>query len=142
MNHDKNPLKLHTRFEFAYELIYISSFVILVGLAFLFASNMLSFNWFTVFFGLLAIIFIYLKYQSYLEIENDILTTVYLYFYKKEKIQMITISKFIFYKNSQLVEVKASDRVIGRIYLSEKNKKKLLNYIVHHYPETPCLFMH
>jgi len=141
MNHDKKPLKLHIRFEFAYEIIYISIFIILVGLGFLFASNLLIFNWFTVFFGVLAIIFIYLKHQSYLTIENDVLTTVYLHFYTKEKIQMITVSEFVFYEDSRLVEVKSSDRVIGKIYLSEKNKRKFLNYIVNHYPEIPCLFM-
>lgn len=141
MNNDKQPLKLHIRFEFAYEIIYVSLFIILVGLAFLFASNLLTFNWFTVFFGMLAILFIYLKHQSHLIIKEDVLLTVYLQFYTKENIQMQTIDEFIFYEKSRAVEVKSNEQVIATIYLVDKNKQKLLDHIVNQYPDIPCLFM-
>lgn len=140
MENNKPELKLHVKYELSYEIIFVSSFIILFGIAYVFASNLLTFNWFTVIFGLLAIAFIYLKHQSYLQIDNDILAIVYFKFFTKEKVQLITVSEFVFYENSRLVEVKSSDQVLARVYLTKKNKEKLLNYMVNHYSDIPCIY--
>lgn len=140
MENNKPELKLHVKYELSYEIIFVSSFIILFGIAYVFASNLLTFNWFTVIFGLLAIAFIYLKHQSYLQIDNDILAIVYFKFFTKEKVQLITVSEFVFYENSRLVEVRSSDQVLARVYLTKKNKEKLLNYMVNHYSDIPCIY--
>lgn len=140
MEKNKPELKLHVKYELSYEIIFVSSFIILFGIAYVFASNLLTFNWFTVIFGLLAIAFIYLKHQSYLQIDNDILAIVYFKFFTKEKVQLITVSEFVFYENSRLVEVRSSDQVLARVYLTKKNKEKLLNYMVNHYSDIPCIY--
>lgn len=140
MNKNNKTLKLRIKYELAYEIIFISSFIILFGLAYLFASNLLAFNWFTVFFGILALVFLYLKYQSYVLIENDVFSIVYLKFITKEKIDMKTVSEFVFYEKSRIVEVKSSNQVIAQIYLTDKNKQKLMDFLVNQYPKLPCIF--
>jgi hypothetical protein len=140
MNEQKKLLKLRIKYELAYEIIFISSFIILFGLAYLFASNLLAFNWFTVFFGLLAAVFLYLKYQSYLLIENDVLSIVYFKFITKETIDMKTVSEFVFYEKSRIVEVKSSDKIIANLHLTNKNKQKLMTFLVKQYPNIPTIF--
>lgn len=140
MNENKTSLKLRIKYELAYEIIIISFFIILFGMAYLFASNLLAFNWFTVIFGLLALIFVYLKYQSYIQIENDELLFVYFKFFTQKTIDMKTVSEFVFYEKSRTVEVKSSNQVIATIYLTDKNKQKLMDYIVNQYPDIPCIF--
>lgn len=138
---NKDSLKLRIHFEFAYEIITISLIVIFVGLSFLFASNLLALNWFSVIFGLLAIGLLYLKLTSSLEIKNDLLTLIYLKGFRKQEIEIITIDEFVFYEDVRLVEVKSNHQVIADIYLTEKNKQKMLNYIVNEYPKIPCIIL-
>src|SRR5699024_10111441 len=113
---------------------------ILIGLAYVFASNLLAFNWYTVFFGALAIYLFFLKTKSYLLIEKDILSLYYFNFFKKKKIEMKAIDEFIFYESSRKVEIRSNKQTILIIYLKDKNKKKLLDWLVQHYPNIPCLF--
>jgi len=129
------------RFELAYEIIFYSIIFILVGLAYVFASNLLVFNWYTVLFGALALALLVLKRVSYFKIENGVLSAHYFKFFTKEKIQMITISEFLFYEENSVVEVKSSDKVILRLHLSNKNKEKLLNWLMQFYPNIPCLII-
>jgi len=139
-NKNNEPLKLNVRFELAYEVISYSILVILIGLAYVFASNLLAFNWYTVFFGALAIYLFFLKTKSYLLIEKDILSLYYFNFFKKKKIEMKAIDEFIFYESSRKVEIRSNKQTILIIYLKDKNKKKLLDWLVQHYPNIPCLF--
>ena len=81
-NKNIKPLKLNIRFELAYEVISYSILVILIGLAYVFASNLLAFNWYTVIFGVLAI-FIYFKKKKLLLIEKDVLSITIFIFKKK-----------------------------------------------------------
>jgi len=135
------PLKMYMRFELAYEIIFYSVLFILIGIAYVFASNLLAFNWYTVFFGALALILLALKRLSYVTIENDVLSVYYFKFFNPTNIQMITISECLFYKESSVVEVKSSDKVILRLHLSSKNKEKLINWLVQYYPDIPCLYI-
>lgn len=136
---NKKTFTLRIQFELAYEIILISFLVIFVGLAFLFASNLLSVNWFSVIFGVAALLLVYLKLSSYLKIENDVLAIIYFKGFKHKEIQMITIDEFIFYERSRLVEVMSNGQVIGQIYITDKNKQILLDYLVNQYPKTPCI---
>lgn len=141
MKNKKNePFKLNIRFELAYEVISYSVIIILIGLAYVFASNLLTFNWYTVTFGLLAIFLLVLKINSYLLIENGVLSIFYLKFIKKTKIDMKIINEFIFYESSRKVEIRSNKKTIFTLYLKDKNKKKLLDWLVQHYPSIPCLF--
>lgn len=139
-NNKNKSIKLPIKFELAYEIIFISSFIILIGTAYLFASNLLAFNWFTVLFGILAIGFLYLKYQSHLLIKNDVLTIIYFKWIPKETIDMKTISEVVFYENSRIVEIKSSDQVLAQMYLTNKNKQKLMDFIVKQYSNLPCFY--
>ncbi|HIZ71858.1 MAG TPA: EbsA family protein [Candidatus Atopostipes pullistercoris] len=139
-NKNIKPLKLNIRFELAYEVISYSILVILIGLAYVFASNLLAFNWYTVIFGVLAIFLYILKRKSYLLIEKDVLSIYYFYFFKKKKIEMKTIDEFVFYKSSRKVEIRSNNQTILIIYLKDKKKRKLLDWLVQHYPNIPCLF--
>lgn len=141
MKNNKNePLKLNICFELAYEIIYYSIFVILIGLAFIFASNLLTFNWYSVIFGLLAILLIILKTKSFLLIEEGTLSIYYLKYLHKAQIEMKTIDEFIFYERERRVEVRSNKKTILVLYLKDKNKKRLLDWLVQHYPNIPCLF--
>src|SRR5699024_1779730 len=86
-------------------------------------------------------IFLYiLKRKSYLLIEKDVLSIYYFYFFKKKKIEMKTIDEFVFYKSSRKVEIRSNNQTILIIYLKDKKKRKLLDWLVQHYPNIPCLF--
>lgn len=136
---NKETFTLRIQFELAYEIILTSFLVIFVGLAFLFASNLLSVNWFSVIFGGTAILLFYLKLSSYLKIENDVLSVIYFKKFKYKEFQIITIDEFLFYERSRLVEVMSNGQVIGQIYITDKNKQILLDYLVKQYPKTPCI---
>src|SRR5699024_2050425 len=155
-NKNIKPLKLNISFELAYEVISYSIFVIFICLSYVFvsyffvfificlvyvfSSNLLSFNWYTVIFVVLAIFLYILKRKSYLLIEKDVLSIYYFYFFKKKKIEMKTIDEFVFYKSSRKVEIRSNNQTILIIYLKDKKKRKLLDWLVQHYPNIPCLF--
>lgn len=134
------PFRLNVCFELAYEVISYSVFIILAGLAYVFASNLLTFNWYSVIFGLLAIIIFILKKNSYLLIKDDVLYVYYLKFVKKAKIDMKAINEFVFYESNRKVEIRINKRNVLTLYLKDKNKKKLLDWLVQNYPNIPCLF--
>lgn len=141
MTNKKESLKLPLRFELAYEIIYKSTCFILFGLTFLFASNLLRFNWYSVFFGLLTLILIYLRRSSHLIIEENQLQLVYFKFFKGKKTKLHDVSECFFYESSSLIEVETKGRKRLKIYLKEKNKEKLLNWFVTHYPEISSLYL-
>lgn len=141
MKNKNESIILPLRFELAYEIIYKSICFILFGLTFLFASNMLRFNWYSVFFGLLTIILIYLRRSSYLIIEEDQLRLIYFKFFEGKKIQLQEVSECFFYDNSELIEIETMGRVRTKIYLKERNKEKLLNWLLRHYPEVSSIYL-
>lgn len=140
MKNEQIPtLKLRIQFEFAIEVILTSLFIILLGIAFLFASNLLTFNWASILFGVGAIIFIYFKNLSYLEIKEDELTLCYFKYLNKKSTPMNQVNQFVFHENNLLIEVHTKNKNKTTFYLKQKNREKLLNYIINHYPEIPCL---
>lgn len=141
MKNKKESITLPLRFELAYEIIYKSTCFIFLGLTFLFASNLLRFNWFSVFFGLLTLILIYLRRSSYLIIEDDQLKLIYFKFFKSAKIELEDVKKCFFYEDRPLIEIKTKEHEHLKIYLKEKNKEKLLNWLVTHYPEISSLYI-
>lgn len=141
MKNKKESIKLPLRFELAYEIIYKSICFIFFSLTFLFASNLLRFNWYSVFFGLLTLILIYLRRSSYLIIEGEQLRMVYFKFFKGKKIHLQEVNECFFYENSSLIEVETKERKRLKIYLKERNKKKLLNWLVTNYPEVSSLYI-
>lgn len=137
----KPLIKVRVQYELAYEIIFNSLIIIFVGAAYLFASNLLNFNWYTILFGLTAILLIYFKFESYLQIENDELTITYCKYIKSLQLDLKTISEIVFYSNKRQVEIKSNGNVVKIIYLNRKMKEKLLNYIVNHYPNIPCIYI-
>ncbi len=131
-------LKLHMKIELAYEVILYSLIFICIGIAYVFASNLLTFNWFTVAFALIAIALIVLKHKSYFKIKEDTLSTYYFHFFRKDTIEMRTVDAFLFYASGTRVELMSNDQAILVLYLKEKNKTILMNWLMHHYPEIPC----
>src|SRR5690625_410778 len=115
MSYKKNePLKLKIGLELAYEIIFYSVLIIFIGLAYIFASNLLTFNWYTVIFGIIAIFLIFLKQNNQVIIENDVLTVYYLKFIQFKRIELKTIDEFIFYEQGRKVEFR-SDRKSTRL---------------------------
>lgn len=141
MKNKKESIKLPLRLELAYEIIYKSIVFILFGLTFLFASNLLRFNWFSVFFGLLTLVLIYLKRSSYLIIKEDHLELLYFRFFTVEEIKLQDVSECVFYENSSLVEIETNESNHFNIYLNERNKQKMLNWFVTYQPDISSLYI-
>lgn len=133
-------LKLSIRFEFAIEVIIFCVIFILFGLAFLFASNLLSFNWISVVFVLLGVTLIYLKASSSIELVENKVMIQYLKFFHKKTIKIEEVDKVIFYEDSHLVEIQTKEQKTVQFYLKQKNREILLNFVVTNCPNTPCLF--
>lgn len=141
MEKNKKTLKLPLQFEFAYEIIYISTVIILIGLAYVFASNLLRINVFTILFAILAAILIYFKWSSYILIEKDTLQLVYFKYNKSEIYHMEEINECVFYERKRLVRIKFDNNRFLRFYISEKNKQRFMNWIVNNYPDISCLYI-
>lgn len=135
---DKN-IKLNIRFELAIEIILFCIIFILFGIAFLFASNLLSFNWVSAISILLALYLIYLKASSTIELKESTMTIKYLKYFNKKTIEVETIDKIIFYEGNHLVEIETKMQETIPFYLTHRNKEKLLRFVVQNCPETPCL---
>lgn len=136
---EKPILKLHIQHELAYEIISISIIVILFGLAFLFATNLLAFNWFTVIFAILFIFAIILKKSCQLIIHDNQLKIRYYKLSKTYEVDMSLITQMTFYQKKRQVSIVNLSGAEVFVYLGMKNKKKLLNYIVQYYPEIDCI---
>ena len=134
----KKSLKITIQLELAYEIIVYSIILILIGLAYIFASNLLTFNFYTISFGLLSLCLIFLKQKSYLEIKDDIFHVYYLGFIHKDKIEMKPIDAIIFIKNKRKIELQSNNQTISSIYLSDKNKQLFMDWIIKQYPDIPC----
>lgn len=140
-NKEIGPLKLKIQFELAYEIIFISTVIILTGLAYLFASNLLRFNWYSVIFGLAALFILILRANSYLIIEDDTLKLKIFYFITYKEYEMNTIDEFVFIDQSRKIKITVNQKREGIIYLTEKNRYKLLNWLVKNYPDISCLYL-
>ena len=136
---EKPILKLHIQHELAYEIISISIIVILFGLAFLFATNLLAFNWFTVIFAILFILAIILKKSCQLIIHDNQLKIRYYKLSKTYEVDMSLITQMTFYQMKRQVSIVNLSGAEVFVYLGMKNKQKLLNYIVKYYPEIDCI---
>lgn len=142
MNDKKmEPFKLKIQFELAYEIIIYSILMIFIGIAFVFGSNLLTFNWYSLIFAIFALFIIYLKRNSYLVIEDNKLCISYMKFMDQIHIDLIDIEEFVFYEQGRKVNIKTKAGKLIPIHLSDKNKQKLLDQLVSHYPNIPCLFL-
>ena len=142
MNDKKmEPFKLKIQFELAYEIIIYSILMIFIGIAFVFGSNLLTFNWYSLIFAIFALFIIYLKRNSYLVIEDNKLCISYMKFMDQIHIDLIDIEEFVFYEQGRKVNIKTKAGKLIPILLSDKNKQKLLDQLVSHYPNIPCLFL-
>ena len=102
---EKPILKLHIQHELAYEIISISIIVILFGLAFLFATNLLAFNWFTVIFAILFILAIILKKSCQLIIHDNQLKIRYYKLSKTYEVDMSLITQMTFYQKKRQISI-------------------------------------
>lgn len=134
-------IKIGIQWELAYEIIQYSIITITLGLSFLFASNLLRFNWFTVLFLILAIILIYCKKENHLTINDHTLKINYWHFFLYKELKMDEIEEFIFYSDKRLLEVKHKDNEVVSCYLRKRQKEKLLSYLIRYFPEIPCLYI-
>ena len=92
------PFELKIQFELAYEIIIYSILMIFIGIAFVFGSNLLTFNWYSLIFAIFALFIIYLKRNSYLVIEDNKLCIIYMKFMYQIHIDLIDIEEFVFYE--------------------------------------------
>lgn len=140
-NNNIPTIKLRIQYELAYEIIHYSLIFIAFGLAYIFASNLLSFNWFTVLFIILATLLIYFKKENYILIKNNMLQIIYWKFLTSKEIQMKDIKEFTFYEKSRLVEIELSNNEVLTCYLKKKQREKLLNYLILYFPRIPCILI-
>lgn len=141
MKNKKKSIKLSVRFDWINEVIYYSILMIVFASAYLFAFNLLRFNWYSLIFILLTIILIYLKRASYLKISNGQLKVVCLHSYLVLDLPMNQINHFIFYKGKSLVEIKTRSKETFELYLNDKNKESLLSWIITHYPQISPIYI-
>lgn len=132
-------IKIRVQYELAYEIIHYSLIFIALGFAYVFASNLLRFNWFTVFFIILALLFLYLKKESFIIINKDTFTLTYWKIYTAKEIQMDKIEKFTFYADKRLLEIRVKNNEVVTCYLKKKQKETILSYLILYYPNIPCI---
>ena len=138
---EKPYLKLHIQQELAYEVISVSIIIILFGSAFLFATNLLSFNWYTVLFAFLFMGSLYLKKSCHLIIADDQLIVTYYKVSTPLSIDLTQLTELTFHEKQRQVKLQTTSGTVTLIYLNMKNKQKLLNFIVQYYPTIDCIFI-
>lgn len=138
---EKPYLKLHIQHELAYEVISVSIIIILFGSAFLFATNLLSFNWYTVLFAFLFMGSLYLKKSCHLVIADDLLSVTYYKVSTPLSVGMTQLTEMTFHEKKRQVKLHTTSGAVTLIYLNMKNKQKLLNFIVQYYPTIDCIFI-
>lgn len=140
-NENIPQIKIRIQWELAYEMIYYSILMIILGLSFIFVSNLLSFNWITGILLIVAIILISLKNESYIIINSNWLEIKYCPFLLNKKIKLESIDEFVFYEAKRLVEIRCHNNRKIECHLAEKQKEKLLIYLIHFCPWIPCLYI-
>lgn len=141
MKNKKEIIKLPIHFDLVNEIIYKSTLIILFGIAYLFALNLLRFNWYSVLFGFLLLLLIYLKRSSHLKMDNNSLTLFYFKFYQAVKIEVDQIDECIFYSGSSLVEVLTKENNKIRFHLKDKNKKMFLDWLIKYCPSISPIYI-
>lgn len=135
---NKKDFKIKIGFELAYELIFYSIIIILIGLAFLFASNTLAFNWYTLFFALFTLLLLYLKKNSYLLIKMETMDIIIFNSIIKKSILLEEITEIVFYKTNRKIIITTRDKKQRIIYLNKRNKKMFLNKMMEDYSSISC----
>lgn len=141
MKNKKEMIKLPIHFDLVNEIIYKSIIVIFFGMAYLFGFNLLRFNFYSVFFGMITFLLIYFKRASYLLIEEGRLEIIYFNYYRSFEIEMDQIDQCVFYNESSLVEIKTKDQENIQLYLKDKNKEKLLDWMIKHCPHISPIYI-
>ncbi len=141
INQEKPLFKIRLQYELAIKIIIYSFIIILIGISYLFASNLLTFNIYSVFFALMALFVIYLKRNSYLTIEENVLSVRYLKYYTQIEMSMDDICEIIVNKEKAQVEIKGKQDRSTYIYLDDLAKEKLLHYMVQNYPNISCIVL-
>lgn len=141
INQGKPLFKIRLQYELAIKIIIYSFIIILIGISYLFASNLLTFNIYSVFFALTALFVIYLKRNSYLTIEENVLSVRYLKYYTQIEMSMDDICEIIVNKEKAQVEIKGKQDRSTYIYLDDLAKEKLLHYMVQNYPNISCIVL-
>lgn len=134
-------IKLPVHFDLINEIIYKSILIIIFGLGYLFAMNLLRFNWYTVFFAIILFLLVYFKKCSYLKIEDSFLRVIYFKYYKKVEIRLNQIDQCVFYNQRSMVEIKLKNKEKIVVYLKEKDKEKLLNWTIKNYPSISLIYI-
>lgn len=140
-NHEEPPITLKIHYELSYEIIQNSIIIIFLGLSYLFASNLLRMNWYSILFGLIALSIIYFKHTSVLKINKGILCIKYWKFFPYRKFKLTSITQITCYRNKRLIVIKSNQSLLTKIYLKRKNIENLLRYITRYYPDIECLFI-
>lgn len=135
---NKKDFKIKIGFELAYELIFYSVIIILIGLAFLFASNTLAFNWYTLIFSLFTLLLLYLKKNSYLSIKKETMDIIIFNSIIKKSILLEEITEIVFYEAKRKIIITLTDKKQIIIYLNKKNKKIFLNKMMEDYSNISC----
>ena len=141
MKNKKKSIQLPIRFDWINEIIYYSLLVILFGSAYLFAFNLLRFNWYSLIFAIMTLILIYLKWASYVKIDRGQLKVICLHSYLALELSMNQIDHFIFYKDKRLVEIKTKKEETFELYLTDKNKESLLAWLIKYYPQISPIYI-
>lgn len=134
-------IKLPVHFDLINEIIYKSILIIIFGLGYLFAMNLLRFNWYTVFFAIILFLLVYFKKCSYFKIEDSFLRVIYFKYYKKVEIRLNQIDQCVFYNQRSMVEIKLKNKEKIVVYLKEKDKEKLLNWTIKNYPSISLIYI-
>lgn len=129
------------QFDFINEIIFKSVIIILFGIAYLFAFNLLRVNLYTILFALLLLILIYLKRKSYLKIDEDYLEIHCFKYYKKVTLKIREVTEIVFYNQQSFIEIKTMDGAKVKVYLKNKNKEKLLNWTIKNCPDIRPIYI-
>lgn len=141
MENKKSRIQLPIQFDLINEIIFKSIIIILFGIAYLFAFNLLRVNLYTIFFALLLLILIYLKKQSYLKIDKDYLEIHCFKYYQKVKLKIREVTEIVFYNQHSFIEIKTKNGAKVKVYLKNKNKEKLLNWIIKNCPDIRPIYI-
>lgn len=129
MNHAiKADKKLRLSLEPAFQIMFISAISICFSLAFIFATTIQQFNWYTLSLVSVGLILTYFKHTTYVKLSDKTILCHYFAGLKIRRIDIFKISEITLYESSRKVYVKMNDEEDQVIYLTQSNQKELVDW--------------
>lgn len=130
MNHAiKADKKLRLSLEPAFQIMFISAISICFSLAFIFATTIQQFNWYTLSLVSVGLILTYFKHTTYVKLFDKTILCHYFGGLKKRHLDISKINELTLYETNRKVHFKMNDEEDQVIYLTQSNQKGLVDWL-------------